>query len=67
MLTQRKDTESSLGGALLVRETGKAILVRLDNGKEQWVPKSVIRSYEGDQTVRDDLIVQSWFAEKEEL
>lgn len=51
-----------------IQETEKALLVRLKDGEEVWVPKAVIHDdsevYEkgGEGT----LIVQRWWAEREE-
>jgi hypothetical protein len=56
--------------ATLIAESSKAIRVRLDTGREVWVPKSVI---DDDSEVYDSdhdegkLVVQEWWAEKEGL
>lgn len=49
-----------------IRSTGKAILVRLEDGREKWVPQSVIHA---DSEVYEDrgtgkLVIKAWFAEK---
>ena len=64
---RRELAEKSLGDALLIRESENAICVRLDSGQTQWLPKSVIVSYGGDEATPDDLIVDAWFAKKEGL
>lgn len=51
------------------QETAKALLVKFDDGKTQWIPKSVI---DDDSEVykmgtSGKLIVKEWFAEKEGL
>jgi hypothetical protein len=51
------------------QETAKAILVKFDDGKTTWIPKSVI---DDDSEVykmgtSGTLIVKEWFAEKEGL
>ena len=55
--------------ATCIAETDLALLVRLDDGGEHWVPKSVI--LDGSQVFGLDdageLVVATWFAEKEEL
>jgi len=56
-------------GVECIRETDRALLVRLEDGDEHWIPKSVIHDdsevYElgGEGT----LVVQGWFARKEGL
>ena len=52
-----------------INSTPKALLCRLENGREVWIPRSVVDEEsgvidEGDQGI---LIVAGWFAEKEEL
>lgn len=53
--------------AKCIKETAKAIKVRLENGKEHWIPKSVID--DDSEVYQDDtdgkLIVKSWFCEQE--
>lgn len=52
-----------------VRETQKAVLVRLDDGSEHWVPKSQIHEDSEVYASGTDgtLIVSRWWAEKEGL
>lgn len=58
-----------LGAATCVRETDKAILVEVDDFEHQaWIPKSCIHD---DSEVFEaggegELIVQTWFAKKED-
>ena len=52
-----------------INSTPKALLCRLEDGREVWIPRSVVDEEsevhdEGDQGV---LVVAGWFAEKEEL
>jgi hypothetical protein len=53
----------------VVRETDKALLLRLDDGEEVWVPLSQIADnelyFEGDRYCC--IFVSQWFAEKEGL
>jgi len=54
---------------LIVRETDKALLLRLESGEEVWVPKSQV-SDPGDYAEGDEnctVSVTEWFAEKEDL
>ena len=55
---------------LVTRNTGKALLVVLDDGegKEVWVPCSVVdeSSEVNDAGDSGTLVVQTWFAEKTE-
>lgn len=52
-----------------LRETERAVLVRLASGDEKWIPKSVIHAdsevYNGE--TEGQLIVKAWFVEKEGL
>jgi len=52
----------------VIKQTSKAILVRDVVGDTHWVPNSVVHddSEVWQQGDRGDLIVESWFAEKEE-
>jgi hypothetical protein len=53
----------------VIRDTGKAILVRIGDEHEKWIPQSVVSDdseiwAEGD---KGDLVIKAWFAEKEKL
>jgi hypothetical protein len=50
-------------------ETDKAILVKFEDGKKTWIPKSVIHDDSEVYKMGTDgtLIVKRWFAEKEGL
>lgn len=59
----------TIDGVTAIRESPKALLVRLSGGAEIWVPKSVIHD---DSEVykagtNGTLVVARWFAEKEGL
>jgi hypothetical protein len=62
----------SLGEGRVVRSTPLALLVELDSGGEQWVPRSVIHenselyTAEGENS-EGELVVMQWWAEKEGL
>ena len=52
-----------------IRDTALALLVRLDNGDERWIPKSAVHD---DSSVFEvghagELVVARWFARKEKL
>jgi hypothetical protein len=52
-----------------IGETARALLVRLDDGAEHWVPKSVVH---GDSEVYESghegtLVLEEWFAVREGL
>jgi len=50
---------------IIAGETEKAILIQLENGNEQWVPKSVIKSnYNTTIKATQDFLIDSWFLEK---
>jgi len=57
------------GGTECIAETDHAILVRLQDGDEQWFPKSVVHDdsevFEKGQT--GEIVVSGWFAEKQGL
>jgi hypothetical protein len=58
-----------LGDAKVIRETDKAILVRVE-GEEMWIPKSAIHDDSevwSERNCEGDLCVKAWFAEKEGL
>jgi hypothetical protein len=66
---QPGDDATSIDDVTAVRGTERALLCRLDDGREVWIPRSVITD---DSEVLDPgdegtLVVESWFAEKEEL
>ena len=60
----------SLGSGKVKRSTPKALLVELDSGEEQWVPRSVIHedselyTSQG-ENAEGELVVLQWWAEKE--
>lgn len=56
-------------GVKCIFDSGKALLVRLQDGREQWFPKSVIHD---DSEVYElghegEIVVKCWFAENEGL
>ena len=53
----------------VVRETDRAILIRLQNGHEQWVPRSQIENSDDFSTGDCDveMSISEWFATKEDL
>ena len=62
---------TSLGDGEVVAASDAALRIKLESGDTLWIPKSVIHD---DSEVWDDednsygeVIVQSWFAEKEAL
>lgn len=62
----------SVGAAEVVRETERALLVKLESGEECWIPKSVIHDdsecyADAHGTYDGDLVVEAWFAVKEGL
>jgi len=63
--------EVSLGEATPLRQTDKALLVRLESDlEEHWIPQSVISLDSECYSMLagpGELIVQRWFAEKEGL
>lgn len=58
-------------GATAIRETEKALLVRLETGDELWVPKSQIHAdsevYDAGEHADGELVIAEWFARKERL
>lgn len=63
------DDGASFEGVVGVRETDAALLVRFDDGRELWVPKTCLHDdsevYEEDGEGR--LVLKTWFAEREGL
>jgi len=61
----------SLGDGKAVRDSGKALLVKLATGEEKWIPKSVIHDdsevYDAEENAEGEVVVQEWWAEKEGL
>jgi hypothetical protein len=65
----RDEDGVSIDGVKAIRATERALLCRLEDGREIWVPRSVITddSEVLEQSDEGTLVVKSWFAEKEEL
>ena len=63
------DGATSLGDGKCLRETNGAILVELESGEEKWIPKLCL--HDNSEVWKDgqtgDIIVKSWWAEKEGL
>lgn len=61
----RNDEPYELRGSSVLRTTNKAVLIRLDDMNEVWIPRSVC--VDGDDLDEDDtdISVQSWWAEQE--
>lgn len=61
------DDYYELTGSKVIRTTPRAVLLRLDDMNEVWVPRSVCQF--GDSLDEDDtnVSVQSWWAEREDL
>jgi hypothetical protein len=62
----------SLGQATAKRDTGKALLVFVDElGRDVWIPLSQIHDdsevFDADENSSGELVVSQWFAEKEKL
>jgi len=62
---------ANLGPAEPIRQTDKALLVRLEaDGEEHWIPLSVIDDDSECYSMKSgagDLIVAAWFADREGL
>ena len=65
MSRYRDNTETVTG--LVVKTSEKAVLLTIGNGVEVWVPRSVCVDGDTIDKGDTDLVVQSWFAEKEGL
>ena len=66
------DSGVSLGNATAKRDTGKALLVSVDDlGRDVWIPLSQIHDnsevFDADENATGELVVSQWFAEKENL
>jgi hypothetical protein len=66
------DGGTSLGKGKCIRATERAILVKLEKGKEIWIPKRNVHDnsevYEvGEEGNEGNVIVKTWWAEQEEL
>jgi hypothetical protein len=63
------DDVETIEGVKAKRESAKALLVKLADGREVWVPKSVIHddSEVWKENTSGKLVVHRWFAEKEGL
>lgn len=63
----------SLGPGEVIRDTGKALLVRLEDhdDRELWIPHSVVHDdsevFDGERNKSGEVFVKSWWAEKEGL
>lgn len=62
---------TSLGNGEAKQDSGKALLVSLETGEEKWIPKSVIHDdsevYDADENSEGEVVIQTWWAEKEGL
>jgi hypothetical protein len=63
------DEDARFPSTLCVHETASAIRVRLEDGRAQWIPKSVVSEdsevwKHGDE---GELVIAGWFALKEGL
>ena len=63
----RQEESYELSGSSVIRTTQKAVLVRLDDLTEIWIPRSVC--LDGDDIVDgdEDISVQAWWAEQEDI
>lgn len=49
-------------------ETEKALLMKIKNGSEYWIPKSIIKSdYTPENNIEQTLYIDSWFLEKNNI
>ncbi len=54
--------------AIIAGETEKAVLLKLDNGAENWFPKSTIKSqYSPDKETSQTFLIDSWKIEKNKI
>jgi hypothetical protein len=51
----------------IIAATQKAVLVRFKNQEETWIPRSVCDDGSELEIGDTDIVVQTWFAEKEGL
>lgn len=63
------DEPLSLGAAVMLRETGDAMLFEVEEGEEVWIPKSCLHEDseldDGSQPLDEgELIVREWWAER---
>lgn len=60
-----------IGPSKVIRETEKALLVRLHDSDDLWIPKSVIHDnsevFDDDQNSEGNLVIHEWWAEKNGL
>lgn len=63
----RNETPYDLDGSLVLRRTKLAALVRLDDLREVWIPLSVIIDGEDVSVGDTDIVIQSWWAEQEDI
>ena len=62
----REQATTTYRGVVILRGTAKAVLVQFGDGREAWVPQSVIHDDSPSWKVGDrgDLVVMEWWAEK---
>lgn len=61
------DEWTEVPGALCLKDTEKALLIRTNKGEEVWVPKKVVNEDESEVIEAGDqgtLFVKEWFAAK---
>jgi len=62
-----KDDLTAVKG-IITGETEKAVLLKLDNGSENWFPKSTIKSeYSPEQVTFQKFLIDSWIIEKNKI
>ena len=67
LLGDDSDGPVSVGDAVVLRETAKAVLVEVDGG-QTWIPKSCIHDDSevwNTENGEGELVVKAWFARKE--
>lgn len=65
------DMSTKLGTGKVKQATDKALKIELESGETVWIPKSMIHDdsevYDADSNSEGEVVVQTWWAEKEGL
>jgi len=61
----RPDESYELNGSVAIRTTPKAVLVRLDDLTERWIPRSACVDGDDIEEGTEDISVHAWWAEQE--
>ena len=61
---KKSNSQSQMSGTI-IKETDHALLIKFSNGKEIWIPKSIIKSqYDSHKGILQSFFIDTWFLKK---